>query len=383
MSKFNLVAAVDRLSKPMMLENLDCNKELNLVELKDFISEQGIVQESVSDFIKSSREYLSHGSFPMWARIADKEDENGDGKIDDADKKGYIAKVIAGLYFYMKKDLRNSDEDAFKMVVNNLTKHNIDKNVKSQVEKNAQLAKFVDNVVANYEDPATKQKLHKYLNALQDYYLSDLPAKMTEAVNLSDEQAAKMIFDKIKGTPDLNRVKVEQYVTKYLSMVGKAPTDVKYLTAIVYSDLKDMDLAEAVNLSDEQAAKMIFDKIKGTPNLNLVNVEKLVTKYLGMVGKAPTDVKYLTAIVYSDLKELDLAESKNTSSPDKINNPDYAFYVVGKNKIISGWEYREDAKDALEDTPGVDAKVYSKVTLKKLGLDADNNSDWANQADLT
>lgn len=319
MSKFNLVAAVDRLSKPMMLENLDCNKELNLIELKDFISEQGIVQESVSDFIKSSREYLSHGSFPMWARIADKEDENGDGKIDDADKKGYIAKVIAGLYFYMKKDLRNSDEDAFKMVVNNLTKHNIDKNVKSQVEKNAQLAKFVDNVVANYEDPATKQKLHKYLNALQDYYLSDLPAKMTEAVNLSDEQAAKMIFDKIKGTP----------------------------------------------------------------NLNLVNVEKLVTKYLGMVGKAPTDVKYLTAIVYSDLKELDLAESKNTSSPDKINNPDYAFYVVGKNKIISGWEYREDAKDALEDTPGVDAKVYSKVTLKKLGLDADNNSDWAKQADLT
>ena len=250
MSKFNLVAAVDRLSKPMMLENLDCNKELNLIELKDFISEQGIVQESVSDFIKSSREYLSHGSFPMWARIADKEDENGDGKIDDADKKGYIAKVIAGLYFYMKKDLRNSDEDAFKMVVNNLTKHNIDKNVKSQVEKNAQLAKFVDNVVTNYEDPATKQKLHKYLNAIQDYYLSDLPAKMTESV-------------------------------------------------------------------------------------------------------------------------------------DKINNPDYAFYVVGKNKIISGWEYREDAKDALEDTPGVDAKVYSKVTLKKLGLDADNDSDWANQADLT
>jgi hypothetical protein len=66
------------------------------------------------------------------------------------------------------------------MVVKNLTKHDIDKNVKAQVEKNAQLSKFVDNVMANYSKPATKTQLSGYLTKIQDYYLSDLPAEITE-----------------------------------------------------------------------------------------------------------------------------------------------------------------------------------------------------------
>jgi hypothetical protein len=62
---------------------------------------------------------------------------------------------------------------------------------------------------------------------------------------MSDELAAKKIAQKIMGTPDLNINKIKQYVTKYLGMVGKAPTDTDHIAALVYSELEDKGLAEA------------------------------------------------------------------------------------------------------------------------------------------
>ncbi len=68
----------------------------------------------------------------------------------------------------------------------------------------------------------------------------------------------------------------------------------------------------------------------------------------------------------------------------KLNQKDYAFYVVAKGKIESGWEYREDANDQAKDNlpPSMGAKVYSKAALKKLKLNPDDNSHWLTQADL-
>ncbi len=79
-------------------------------------------------------------------------------------------------------------------------------------------------------------------------------------------------------------------------------------------------------------------------------------------------------IIISDLKSI-IAEIE--AGPRKINQKDYIFYVVVDNKIQSGWEYVEDAKEMLEDLPsGKKGKVYKKVGLKKLGLNPDNNEDW-------
>lgn len=59
------------------------------------------------------------------------------------------------------------------------------------------------------------------------------------------------------------------------------------------------------------------------------------------------------------------------------NNPDYKFYVLGPSgKVHSGWEYRDDAKDSLLDDPTAVKKVYAKVTLKKMGIDVDNDDAW-------
>ena len=62
---------------------------------------------------------------------------------------------------------------------------------------------------------------------------------------ISDELAAKKIANKIAGTPDLNISKIKQYVTKYLTMVGKSSTDVTHLTALVATELENKGMMEA------------------------------------------------------------------------------------------------------------------------------------------
>ena len=62
---------------------------------------------------------------------------------------------------------------------------------------------------------------------------------------------------------------------------------------------------------------------------------------------------------------------------EKFNQEGYIHYVIVNNKIESGWYDKEDAKDHLEDLPpGHKGKIVAKVTLKKRGIDADNDSDW-------
>jgi hypothetical protein len=61
----------------------------------------------------------------------------------------------------------------------------------------------------------------------------------------------------------------------------------------------------------------------------------------------------------------------------RINQRDYKFYVVVGDKIESGWEYREDAKDQIaENLPPVGAKVLALKTLISRKIDPNNNSNW-------
>lgn len=65
---------------------------------------------------------------------------------------------------------------------------------------------------------------------------------------------------------------------------------------------------------------------------------------------------------------------------EKLNNLDYKFWVVNKDgtKIMTGWEYQEDAKDFQKEDDRA-GKVYQLAGLKTLGLDPNNDSDWFNE----
>jgi len=68
-------------------------------------------------------------------------------------------------------------------------------------------------------------------------------------------------------------------------------------------------ILEQAPISDEQAAKMITDKIKGTPNLNIQNIKMYVQKYLGLVGKAPSDIDFIASMVHDNLQHMGMGEN--------------------------------------------------------------------------
>jgi hypothetical protein len=103
-------------------------------------------------------------------------------------------------------------------------------------------------------------------------------------------------------------------------------------------------------ISDELAAKKIAAKIMGTPDLNIPKIKQYVTKYLSMVGKAPTDVTHLAALVHTELENKGVMESNA--------KPDFPDLDGDGNKT-------EPMKDAAKD-----AKAGKKSTAKKGGMSA-------------
>ncbi len=70
---------------------------------------------------------------------------------------------------------------------------------------------------------------------------------------------------------------------------------------------------------------------------------------------------------------------------EKINQPDYKYYILNfkTKKIITGWEYIEDAKDALQEIieyGGNEFLIKSKKVLLSEGVDPDDNSNWSNES---
>lgn len=83
-------------------------------------------------------------------------------------------------------------------------------------------------------------------------------------------------------------------------------------------------------------------------------------------------------------REAALAELRKMKVIDgKNNDKNYVAYVVTPQmKILSGWEYSEDAKDNLNEWKEGGAtglKIYSPAFLKSKGVDVNNDANWTNR----
>lgn len=149
----------------------------NVFEISEMCNPDGYISENVATFVKDAREFIKHGNFPSWQRKSDPDDEQPDGEINNLDKFLYLGKVIAGLFYYIKKDLKTADDAAFDQVVDGLTSVDmVDANVKAQAEKVPQLLKFAQEVEKTFTSPATKRKLEAYLDQIEDYFVKGQPA---------------------------------------------------------------------------------------------------------------------------------------------------------------------------------------------------------------
>lgn len=56
-----------------------------------------------------------------------------------------------------------------------------------------------------------------------------------------------------------------------------------------------------------------------------------------------------------------------------MSSPGYRHFVLSERGIESGWEYREDARDAQRESGG---KLLTRRGLLSRGIDPDNDSAW-------
>jgi hypothetical protein len=106
-------------------------------------------------------------------------------------------------------------------------------------------------------------------------------------------------------------------------------------SAAMEADLK-------VGMSDHLAAKKIADKIKGTPNLNINSIKSYVSKYIGMVGKAPTDVDYIATLVLDELENQGMMDEGNAFTAALAKTPKGGKFSVGGKTFTDHTGY--DAK---------------------------------------
>ncbi len=124
------------------------------------------------------------------------------------------------------------------------------------------------------------------------------------AVSMSDTLAAKKIFDKIKGTPNMSKAIVKMQVKKYLPMVGKSDSDLTYLFAQVWSKLEDMQpMKEAVGAGTEPtrgnaapaAGQEDDDGADGARITDVVAAAKSIFKTLGVDLDDTTQVRMVNS----------------------------------------------------------------------------------------
>jgi len=68
----------------------------------------------------------------------------------------------------------------------------------------------------------------------------------------------------------------------------------------------------------------------------------------------------------------------------RIDQKGYSFYVFDtvKNKILSGWEFRSDAKDYVDEKAVPGLKIYTRSFLKSKGIDPKKNDSWGSELGL-
>ncbi len=82
---------------------------------------------------------------------------------------------------------------------------------------------------------------------------------------------------------------------------------------------------------------------------------------------------------YSSFKQNSVNELEINKPKEKINQPDYAYYIYSENQhaIIAGFEYVEDANDFKNDMDSLGPlKIYTKRKLMMVGLNPDSNKAW-------
>lgn len=200
------------------------------------------ILDLVESFVPSAEDY------DAWMRVA----------VEEAQERG-INLNKRGDFVSLVMDILENDPASPPLEMQELIANKLWQDYKAAKQEvrigNVAKAKEEEEKVEN----ARKQITARYAQGPTSIVTTNPSAYDEEEMGISDELAATKIFNKIKGTPNLSFVNVEQMVAKYLPMVGKAQTDAKYIATLVYDKLSDVGMED-----EESGFEQAFNVAKGT-----------------------------------------------------------------------------------------------------------------------
>lgn len=166
---------------------------------------------------------------------------------------------------------------------------------------------------------------------------------------------------KIKSNKKMKNHKLKE--GEYLYLIDNS---VEKPTAVMYQMLKinKNKLSEQTDIDLEENILLSIDND---------DIEKLES------GKTTTAGDYTIAIVEITYEEKFDDELKNVLKQNNMESRDKIYFLVDdKNKIISSYEYIEDAQKDLGVLPkSKKAKIVSKRELSSMSIDNENPEHWA------
>ena len=151
------------------------------------------------------------------------------------------------------------------------------------------------------KEPMTEAKMKRgnYLQKQLETVLVKLGLPESLVVTTGPGMVGTALFRASKTIEDAADLKMK--LRMLAIRMGIKPSD-------AMSPFGDEDEAVVEAIGQDPAAKKIFDKIKGTPNLKIGSLKKMVAGYLDMVGKTEKHLPMLTAEVAEMLEDAGLME---------------------------------------------------------------------------
>ncbi len=214
-------------------------------------------------------------------------------------------------------------------------------------------------------DPNTDTNAQKYIKDTvmpwikQQLSASSQPSNQNQSspqntgykTGLSDDNAAKQIAQKIQGMP-VTQQNVQQYVKKYLDMVGRTEKDLPQLSALVLDLLQDKELAEGFEEPDHEIS-MASNELKSIINdaKKLLMIVQRISEMEGLEAWQQSKITKATDYISSVLRTL---QGEN-SVVEANNNLEWKKYDH-ESEFIK--QLPREYQDPIDSADGTKAEFY-------------------------
>jgi len=217
------------------------------------------------------------------------------------------------------------------------------------------------------KEPMTEAKMKRgnYLQKMLETVLVELGLPESLVVTTGPGMVGTALFRASKMIEDSADLKMK--LRMLAIRMGIKPSD-------AMSPFDDKAVVEA--MGQDPAAKKIFDKIKGTPNLKMGSLEKMVASYLGMVSKTEEHLPMLTAEVATMLQKAGLMEvaAARTDMAGNVNlgqNQDakavaMLLNALGLNNLISAMDSMAEKRNGGYKLPDANMRPAVIALARKL-----------------